>query len=130
MKNQTTFLLGETGYKGTAKARDFEWIIDEPESLGGSNEGPTPTELLNAALAGCIAITLRMYANRKKWETGEISVEIYTTENEHRQTEIHKKVTYANADSLTAEQIERLDEIAGKCPVSKLLQQATPVITV
>lgn len=129
MKNRTTFHLPATGNKGTAAARDFKWIIDEPESIGGTNEGPTPTEFVNAALGACIAITLRMYAQRKEWETGEIHVEVYTTQNEHRQTEIHKKITFGNKANLSAEQLERLEVIAGKCPVSKLLQQATPVIS-
>lgn len=128
MKNRIIFNLPETGYKGIAKARYFEWIIDEPEAIGGTNQGPTPSEFLNAALGGCIAITLRMYAQRKQWDTGEITVEIYSILNETRQIEIHKKITYANEANLTTEQIDRLNVIANKCPVSKMIQNATPVI--
>ena len=128
-ENKITFKLPEEGFTGTAKARDFSWILDEPEDLGGENQGPTPSEAVYGALAGCVAITLRMYAQRKKWETGEIDVEVYAVENEHRQKEIHQKVTYGNAANLSEDQIKRLDVIATKCPVSKLLQQATPVIS-
>ncbi|MDO5656018.1 MAG: OsmC family protein [Flavobacteriaceae bacterium] len=127
IKNKASFHLPASGYKGTAQSRDFEWILDEPEDLGGTNQGPTPTETVNAALGGCIAITVRMYAERKNWDTGEINVEIYTSENENKLTQIHKNISFGNPD-LTPEQIERLHLIATKCPVSKLLQQATAVI--
>jgi len=102
--------------------------LDEPVSAGGANKGPMPTEAVYGALAGCVAITLRMYAKRKEWDTGEINVEIYGKENEHRQMEIHKKLSFGNEANLTEEQIRRLHVIATKCPVSKLLSQATPVI--
>lgn len=127
-EERVTFELPEKGYAGVAKTRDFSWNMDEPADKGGTDTGPTPMETLYGALAACVAITLRMYAARKKWETGEIKVEVYAAENEHRQKEIFQKVTYANAANLTEEQIKRLDLIATKCPVSKTLQQATPVI--
>lgn len=127
-EESVTFELPEKGYAGVAKARDFSWNMDEPADKGGTDTGPTPMETLYGALAACVAITLRMYAARKEWETGEIKVEVYAAENEHRQKEIYQKVTYANAANLTEEQMKRLDLIATKCPVSKTLQQATPVI--
>lgn len=127
-EEKITFELPEKGYAGVAKARDFSWNMDEPADKGGTDTGPTPMETLYGALAACVAITLRMYAARKEWETGEIKVEVYAAENEHRQKEIFQKVTYANAANLTEEQIKRLNLIATKCPVSKTLQQATPVI--
>ncbi len=126
--NKVTFELPKEGFAGVAKARDFCWKIDEPEDVGGTNTGPTPMETLYGALSACVAITIRMYAERKEWETGEIKVEIYAAENEHRQKEIFQNVIYSNAANLSEEQIKRLDLIATKCPVSKILQQATPVI--
>lgn len=124
---KTTFQLPENGFKGTAKVRDFEWILDEPKSDGGTNLGPTPMESLQGALAGCIAITLRMYAERKGWETGEINVDIHVTEDEKRQKVFHKNITYGNKN-LTQEQLDRLKVISSKCPVSKIVQQAHEVI--
>ncbi|MDG4946135.1 OsmC family protein [Weeksellaceae bacterium KMM 9713] len=123
-----SFELPEGGFAGVAQTRGFSWNIDEPEDKGGTNTAPTPMETLYGALAACVAITVRMYAERKEWETGEIKVEVYAEENENRQKEIFQKVTYGNAANLTEEQIKRLDLIATKCPVSKTLQQATPVI--
>lgn len=123
-----TFDLPKEGYAGKASVRDFTWNLDEPIDLGGTNTGPTPMESALAALGGCIAITLRMYAQRKEWDTGEINVELYSTENENREKEIHKKITFGNAANLSEDQIKRLNVISTKCPVSKLIQQATPVI--
>lgn len=126
-ENIVKFHLPSEGLTGTARARDFSWTLDEPEDLGGANQGPMPTEAVYGALGGCIAITLRLYAQRKEWDLGEIDVEIVAVENEHRQKEIHKKINFGNKD-LTDDQLKRLFQIASKCPVSKLLQQATPVI--
>ena len=122
------FKLPDSGYKGVASTRGFEWIVDEPKNLGGTDKGPTPMELLCSSIASCIGITLQMYAARKKWILGEILVEVYTTENEHKQTQFHKKMEFSNAENLTDEQVARLHVISTNCPVSKIIQQAVPVI--
>ncbi len=51
-------------------------IVDEPAEHGGTDTGPRPTRLLAASLAGCIAITVEMYAERKGWEIGELEVDV------------------------------------------------------
>lgn len=127
--NIVKFHLPTEGLTGTAKARSFSWILDEPESLGGNNQGPMPMEAVYGALGGCVAITLRLYAQRKEWDLGEVDVEVFTRENENRQKVIYKKIKFGNKD-LTEDQIKRLNQIATKCPVSKLLQQAMPVIVI
>lgn len=107
-------------------------IADEPESNGGTDMGPTPTEILTSTLGACTAITLRLYARRKGWDLRGVDVEVTmekfkaseypayqgTSEfvNEFRQT-----LTFHG--DLTEEQRARLLEIAGKCPVHKILTQ-------
>src|SRR4051794_25963444 len=51
-------------------------LVDEPEALGGTDTAPSPFELLAGAVAGCVTITMRMYARRKGWELGEVGVDV------------------------------------------------------
>jgi putative redox protein len=53
--------------------------VDEPPEAGGTDTGPRPTELLGASLAGCIAITIEMYAGRKDWDVGTVEVDVEIT---------------------------------------------------
>jgi putative redox protein len=94
------------------------WKSDEPEDLGGNNTGPTPVELLLSALASCKLITIRMYAERKQWETGQIDIHL-TIEQLADKTVIHKEITFAGA--LSDEQRNRLLEISNRCPVAKMI---------
>src|SRR3954453_4445446 len=55
---------------------EFGHVADEPELYGGSNEGAAPAQYICMALASCKAITLRMYAKRKKWLLDEIQVKV------------------------------------------------------
>lgn len=126
--NEVSFKLPEGGYKGTINARGFALTLDEPENQGGTNQGMTPMDALASALAGCIGITLRMYADRKEWKTGEIFVEIYSIKNDNNELEFHKNISFENDEKLTKEQKQRLYEISSKCPVSKVIQAANPVI--
>ena len=51
-------------------------VTDEPEHLGGTDEGPAPHELLAATLASCIATMIAMYAQNRGWDIGETAVEV------------------------------------------------------
>ena len=51
-------------------------VVDEPADRGGTDTGPRPTQLLAASLAGCTAITIEMYAERKGWDVGAIEVDV------------------------------------------------------
>lgn len=128
MSKKATFSLPVKGYKGTAKTRDFSWQMDEPLELGGTDKAPTPMEIAMGALGGCIAITLRMYAQRKEWDLGEINVEINHVKTENNETVIHKKIAFGNQDKLTESQLKRLNIISSKCPVSKLIEGETKIV--
>ncbi|HET7120488.1 MAG TPA: OsmC family protein [Solirubrobacterales bacterium] len=96
-----------------------ELIVDEPAEKGGADSGPRPTELLGASLAGCIAITMEMYAERKDWDLGhtEVAVEIGYEGPVPRSFD----VSISLPPELDAEQRRRLLVIATKCPVHKVL---------
>jgi len=93
-------------------------VVDEPIELGGTHKGFAPKGLLMASLASCVAITLRMYADRKEWPVEKIEVVVnIITEN----GEIIFFEEIVCTGPLTTEQKIRLEEIASKCPVSKIL---------
>jgi putative redox protein len=92
---------------------------DEPIERGGGDTGLAPHELLLASLGACTSITLRMYAGRKGWELGKITVGLRYTEHEGQKGHIDRRLSFSKP--LTAEQTERLLEIAGKTPVTRAL---------
>ena len=98
-----------------------EWLADEPEDEGGANAGPTPKLLLLSSLGACTAITLQMYASRKKWplESIEVELQLNPDGDPTAGNEIVRKIKLSG--ELTAEQHERLLQIANVCPVHKIL---------
>jgi putative redox protein len=108
---------------------DREIVVDEPASQGGTDTGPRPTQLLASSLAGCTAITIELYANRKGWElpTLEVSVDM-KSDPERRPTRFEVEVTLP--DGLDDEQRRKLMVIAEKCPVHKLLEQGAEITVV
>ncbi|MGZ8621239.1 MAG: OsmC family protein [Solirubrobacterales bacterium] len=94
-------------------------VTDEPLSLGGTDEGPAPHELLPAALASCISTTVAMYANRHEWEIGEVSVDVeYDNESSPRRLSIDVHLP----PDLTDEQQLRLERVARTCPLRRALE--------
>ena len=93
--------------------------VDEPPEAGGTDTGPRPTELLGASLAGCIAITVEMYADRKGWDVGGLEVEVEMDYEGPVPTSFEVGVKLPG--DLDAEQRRRLLVIATKCPVHKVL---------
>ena len=62
--------IGTIDYAVSITAGRHALTADEPSEDGGGDTGPTPPELLCAALCACTSITLRMYAKRKGWPLG------------------------------------------------------------
>ena len=104
---------------------------DEPLSYGSADLGPSPFEYLCASLGSCTAITLRMYAGRKKWEVENISVTVTHSLRKFTDGEtknVFKRVVYLKSE-LADDQRHRLIEIADKCPVHKMLESGNIIET-
>ncbi|WP_271424655.1 bifunctional alpha/beta hydrolase/OsmC family protein [Aequorivita sinensis] len=120
------------------KVGDHYLIADEPKSFGGNNFGPSPYEFLSAGLAACTVMTIQMYARRKNWNVGNVSVHIdYSKEHAIDCQECEKDSSKIDTfkreiklvGNLTDEQKAKLMQIADKCPVHKTLHSKTQIIT-
>ena len=101
-------------------------LVDEPTAAGGTDTGPSPTRLVAASLAGCTAVTMEMYAERKGWDVGQVEVDV---DVEYRDSApLSFAVTLRLPQELSDEQRERLLAVARKCPVHKLLVGETEVV--
>ena len=94
-------------------------VTDEPESLGGEDTAPAPHELLAAALAACVSTTLVMYARRRDWDLGEVTVDV---DYDHRSTPRRCEIEITLGGDLTDEQLERLEAVAAACPVRRSIE--------
>jgi putative redox protein len=113
------------GYTHDVEIDGHTVVVDETEAAGGANLGPSPTRLLAGSLASCTAITIEMYANRKGWELGAIEVVVDVEYQASVPTSF--LVTMKLPTELSTEQQQRLEVIAGKCPVHRALSSDTEV---
>lgn len=133
-----TARTGPSGYATDIEVRSHQLVADEPLDAGGTDQGPTPYDLLLAALNACTSMTLRMYADRKEWTLESVIVrsnhrkvhakDCAECESEHgwvdrieRSIELHGE--------LDGEQRQRLLEIAERCPVHRTLHSEVIVKT-
>lgn len=105
----------------------FDLKSDEPVSAGGQDTGPTPYGLVLAGLGSCTTITLKMYADRKGWDIGRMRVAL-TLEKDVEGRAFIGRVLSTDA-VLSAEQWDKLIEIAGKTPVTKTLAAGAEITT-
>lgn len=112
--------------------QEHEFVADEPAKVGGADAGPSPFELLNAALGACTSMTLRMYADRKGWPVEDLEVEVtherVKTDHDGGLREEFDRAIRIEGD-LTDEQRARLIEIANRCPVHRALENPKEIRT-
>jgi putative redox protein len=110
---------------------------DEPVDGGGANLGPSPYDVLLAALGECTAMTVRWYARQQNWPLEDVQVTLT-----HRKTDaaslpeaqgrtgkvdLFEKIVEIHGDELTDQQKQKLIDVAAKCPVHRTLQ-SNPII--
>ncbi|MCS3860534.1 bifunctional alpha/beta hydrolase/OsmC family protein [Salinibacter ruber] len=120
----------EGTYRTAIQAGRHALVGDEPESVGGDDDGPTPYGFLLSALGSCTGMTLRMYADRKEWPLDKTIVRL-SHEKVHAEDCENCDTEQGQVDRITREieirgrlsddQRERLFEIANKCPVHRTL---------
>ena len=107
-------------YRHDIRIRDHVVSADEPRDTGGDDTAPSPQELLAASLAACTAITMEMYAARKGWDVGEVEVSAeYTPAERGCPTSFRTILRFPS--HLSDDQVDRLRQIAAKCPVHRTL---------
>ena len=132
-EDQVAARIGTDHYRTDLLAAGHPLVADEPEDAGGTDQGPSPYDLLSAALGACTAMTLRMYADHKEWplESVEVRLEhgkVHAEDDQRacRDEDAPDKIdrierVLAVEGDLTDEQRARLVEIADRCPVHKTL---------
>jgi putative redox protein len=126
---QVKAVIGRDHYKTILYSDTNSQLADEPLSVGGTDMGFSPDELMASSLAACTAITVRMYADRKKMDLDQIEVNVSVEwNNDTAQTNMIKTIRFVG--NITDEEKERLIVIAGKCPTHKMLSNPVTITTV
>ncbi|MDA8306234.1 MAG: bifunctional alpha/beta hydrolase/OsmC family protein [Deltaproteobacteria bacterium] len=136
--NRVTAYTGKTGFRTEIIANGHRLVADEPIPVGGANSGPTPYDLLAAALGACTGMTLRMYADRKKLPLDAAVVRLT-----HRKIHVEdcqdcedpkSRIDYIEREielqgDLDRPTRQRMLEIADRCPVHRTLESRSRIVS-
>lgn len=128
----------EDGLLVTLDAAGHALKSDEPVDQGGENRGPSPYDYLSAALASCTIMTLHMYARHKGWPLEAVHAKVRhgkihardceNCKDKKRKVDRFDRVLTITGD-LEPEQVQRLLEIADRCPVHRTLNEEVEIRT-
>lgn len=118
---------GKAKYAQDITVRGHQLRADEPTAAGGDDSGPGPYDFLLAGLGACTAITLRMLAEKKGWELGEIGVDLMLFKDEQRADRIERRVKFSA--QLGPEQLAKIAEVCERTPVTLTIKQGAPIST-
>jgi uncharacterized OsmC-like protein/alpha/beta superfamily hydrolase len=138
-------VVGETGqgrFQVSVQAGPHRFLADEPADVGGADTGPSPYDLMSAALGACTAMTLRMYVRLKKIDLGLVTVAVShhkvhaadclecTDEERANGGKIDRFERVISIDGGTPEGLaDKIAEIADKCPVHRTIEHGAKVVT-
>lgn len=114
--------------KHVVHVRRHALVVDEGETAGGEDAGPTPHDLYDAALGACKALIVLWYANRKHMPVEDIEVIVERDDADERAGTYRLRATLSLTGPLTEAQRQELRTVAGKCPLHKLVTQVTTEI--
>ncbi|MGI9024893.1 MAG: OsmC family protein [Burkholderiaceae bacterium] len=115
--------------KHIVRVRGHALPVDEPAANGGEDLGVTPHDLYDSALGACKAMTVLWYANRKQIGIEGIEVTVDRDDSDERKGDYRLRVTLALTGPLSEAQRQELLQVAEKCPVHRLMTQATTEIS-
>lgn len=128
--------VAASGYRADITARTHAFVADEPLALGGSDAGATPYEYLLSALGSCMAITLRMYADRKGWPLTGVEVRLRSARSHEPDCETCDTTDVGVGQlervivldgPLDEQQRSRLLAIGDRCPVKQTLAKGISI---
>lgn len=120
---------GDAAFATNVEVGGDSILVDEPVEVGGTAEGPTPYQLLSAALAACTSMTLRLYARGKKWTLPEFEVSVVhsVVPGTPPRDRFDRRITFRTA--VEADRLARLIDMADHCPVHRTLARTSEVVT-
>jgi putative redox protein len=110
-------------------AHGARFFADEPVEVGGMDSGPTPFELVAAGLGACTCMTVRLYADRKGWPLERVRASVVHEKDAELTPPDRFERGIGLEGPLNPDQVARLFEIAEKCPVHRMLEAGSRVVT-
>ena len=114
--------------KHTVHVRQHSFAVDEPPANGGDDLGPTPHDVYDSALGACKALTMLWYARRRQIPLEDVRVSVERDDSQERSGTYRLKIQLELGGALSDAQRQELLNVAGKCPVHKLMTQVTTEI--